>query len=294
MEEPRFTSDVERELERGRAYSRLGPGAGGVGRETEVIAAGYLERLRLGLGSPFRLIEYALAGSPSGEGGAGAVAWALLAATVDGVGYRVDPRAVAPTGDAAGSVRHLELVEGAVLGSPDPDAGVLAVRLAYAMAEAEGSVVSGLPARVAQAAALIRDRAVSREDARRLLRAAGGDTDPLTLVTVWRVERRFMVESPAVLSVGSQRERDAIALAPRLLDGVRSIGDRPRVGPLVPAPEARQHAAAVAGGGHLAGGGGGALRLPAADAHRGGAGSVPEAGDEGGGVGAGAVLQPTR
>jgi hypothetical protein len=240
MEEPRFTSNVERELERGRAYSGWVLERAESGVETAVIEAGYLERLRLGLGSPFRLIEYALQDPRLEKEVRERLAWSLLAATVDGVGYRVDPRAVAPTGDAAGSVRHLELIEGAVLRSPDPDAGVLAVRLAYAMAEAEGSVVSGLPARVAQAAALIRDRAVSREDARRLLRAAGGGTDPLTLVTVWRVERRFMVESPAVLSVGSQRERDAIALAPRLLDGVRSIGDRPRVGPLVPAPEARQ------------------------------------------------------
>jgi hypothetical protein len=238
MEEARFTSSVERELERGRAYAtwiaaQREPGL------SEVISAGYLERLRLGLGSPFRLIEYALQDPRLDREERDRLGWALLAGTLDGVGYRVDPRAVAPT-DVAGAVRHLELIEGAVLGSPDPDGGVLAVRLAYAMAEAEGSVASRLPSRVAQAAALIRDRAVSREDARRLLRAANGTTDPLTLVSIWRIERRFAVEAPAVLAVGSTRERDAIALAPRVLDGIRSIGDRPRVGPLVPAPESRQ------------------------------------------------------
>jgi hypothetical protein len=239
-EEPRFTSDVERELEAGRERAAWILSQTSGAADAVVIAAGYLERQRLGLGGPFRLIEYALQDPRLEKVDRERLAWSLLAGTLDGVGYRVDPRAVAPAGDAAGAVRHVELVEGAVLGSPDPDAGVLAVRLAYAMAEAEGIVPSGLPGRVAQAAALIRDRAVSREDARRLLRAAGRDTDPLTLVTVWRVERRFVVESPAVLAVGSGREREAIALAPRLLEGIRSIGDRPRVGPLIPAPDTRQ------------------------------------------------------
>jgi hypothetical protein len=239
-EAPRFTSDVERELERGRAYAAWVVSAQQEPGLSEVIAAGYVERLRLGLGSPFRLIEYALQDPRLAREERDRLGWALLAGTLDGTGYRIDPRAVAPTGDVAAAVRHLELIEGAVLGSPDPDGGVLALRLAYAMAEAEGSVASRLPSRVAQAAALVRDRAVSREDARRLLRAAGSGTDPLTLVSIWRVERRFVVEAPAVLAGGSTLEREAIALAPRLLDGIRSIGDRPRVGPLVPAPETRQ------------------------------------------------------
>jgi hypothetical protein len=240
MEEPRYTADVEREVQRGRQYAawvtspRLEPS------DTDAIAAGYLERLRLGLGSPFRLIEYALQDPRLERAERDRIGWALLAATADGRGYRVDPRAVSPTGDAASAVRHLELIEGAILESPDPDAGVLALRLAYAMAEAEGSVPLRLPSRVAQAAALVRDRAVSQEDARRLLRAAGSDTDPLTLLMVWRVDRQFQVEAPAVLAVGSASEREAAALAPRLLEGIRSIADRPRVGPLIPAPEMRQ------------------------------------------------------
>jgi hypothetical protein len=240
MEEQRYTADVERELERGRQFAawvtspRLEPS------DADAIAAGYLERLRLGLGSPFRLIEYALQDPRLERAERDRIGWALLAATADGRGYRVDPRAVSPTGDMASAVRHLELIEGAILESPDPDGGVLALRLAYAMAEAEGSVPLRLPARVAQAAALIRDRAVSREDARRLLRAAGSETDPLTLVMVWRVDRQFRVEAPAVMTLGTVMEREASALAPRLLEGIRSIADRPRAGPLIPAPEMRQ------------------------------------------------------
>lgn len=241
VDEGGFASDVERDLGEARAYaahllteSRLEPTA------TEAIAVGYLERHRLGLGSPFRLIEYSLQDPRLEKEVRERLAWALLAATLDGTGYRVDPRAVATDGDVGAAVRHLELIEGAVEGAPAPDGGVLATRLAYAMAAAESSVSSRLPLRVSQAAALIRDRAVAQEDARRLLRAAGGRYDPLSLVTVWRVERRFVVEAPTVLPVPSDVEQDAIALAPRLLEGIRSIAERPRVGPLVPAPEARQ------------------------------------------------------
>ena len=236
-----FASDVERELDRGRAYaSELVTRARVAPEPSGAVAVGYLERHRLGLGSPFRLIEYALQDPRLEKAQREQLAWSLLAATVDGTGYRVDPRAMVVEGDLAGAVRHLELIEGAIEAAPDPEGGVLAVRLAYAMAAAENTIRAAVPARVSQAAALIRDRAVAREDARRLLRAAGTGTDPLSLVSVWRVERRFRVEAPTVLPVASDVEQDAIALAPRLLEGIRTIHNRPRVGPLVPAPEARQ------------------------------------------------------
>jgi hypothetical protein len=238
-EETRFAADVERELERGREYAAQVASARSLPAPADRIGAGYLERHRLGLGSPFRLMEYALQDPRLEPAERDLIGWALLAATLDGAGHRVDPRALVP-GDPAAAARHLELIEGTILGAPNADGGVLAVRLAYAMAQAEASVPSGLPGRVAQGAALVRDRAVSREDARRLLRAAGREVDPLSLVMVWRVERRFMVEAPAILTAGSPMEREAIALAPRLLEGVRAIGDRPRVGPVVPTPEARQ------------------------------------------------------
>jgi hypothetical protein len=239
-EETRFAADVERELERGREFAVRVSSSPSLPQPADRLGAGYLERHRLGLGSPFRLIEYALQDPRLEPEERDRVGWALLAATLDGSGYRVDPRVLLP-GDPAAATRHLELIEGTILGAPNADGGVLAVRLAYAMAQAEASVPSGLPGRVAQSAALIRDRAVSRDDARRLLRAARRDQDPLALVMVWRVERRFNVEAPAALAAGSPREREAIALAPRLLEGIRTIGDRPRVGPVVPTPEARQY-----------------------------------------------------
>jgi len=241
IDESGFASDVERELDRGRAYaSQLIADSREEPTAEVAIAVGYLERLRLGLGSPFRLIEYSLQDSRLDREMREQLAWSLLAATLDGEAYRVDPGAVAVDGDFQSAIRHLELVEGAIAGARDADAGALAVRLAYSMASAESAVSRRLTRQVAEAAALIRDRSLAQQDVRRLLRAAGGEHDPRSLVTVWRVERRFAVEAPSSLPLARQVERDAIDMAPRLLDAIRDIHDRPRLGPVVPAPETRQ------------------------------------------------------
>ncbi|NIP82696.1 MAG: hypothetical protein GWM90_27145, partial [Gemmatimonadetes bacterium] len=227
-----FASDVDRELDRGRAHaSRLVAGSRVAPTVEEAIEAGYLERLRLGLGSPFRLIEHSLQDPRLPRERRERLAWALLAATVDGAGYRIDPRDLG-AGDVGAAARHLELVEGAIGEAAHPGAGMLAVRLAYAMAAAESTVPDRLKDRLARVAALIHDRAVSRSDARRLLRAAGSDTDPMALLTVWRVERRFQVERPAGPAV-AEVEREAVALAPRLLQAIRRIPEGRPVGPVV-------------------------------------------------------------
>jgi hypothetical protein len=235
-----YSADVDRELDRGRDLAvELVTSAASAPTAEEAIAVGYLERLRLGMGSPFRLIEYSLQDPRLAKEDRERLAWALLARTLDGASYRVDPRALGQRGQVEQAARHLELVEGAVRGSADPDGGMLAVRLAYAMAAAERSVSESLRDRMSKAAALVRDRVQSRADAERLLRAAGDRTDPMSLLTVWRVERRFHVERPSPLAPPSSVERDAIALAPRLLESIRSLDSRPRAGPVIPADEPR-------------------------------------------------------
>lgn len=237
-----IASDVERELERGRSYATAliaqvedAPGA------QDAIAAGYLERLRLGLGSPFRLIEHSLQDPRLDRELRERLAWALLARTLDGESYRVDPRAFGERDpDLAG--RHMALIEGAIHGSADPDGGMLAVRLAYAMAAAESSVSESFQKRASQVASLVRDHALSQKDASRLLRAAGDATDPLALLTVWRVERKFDVERPGLLAPSAAVERDAVARAPRLLESIREIRHRPRAGPLVSRTEPSRRA----------------------------------------------------
>ncbi len=238
-----FGRDAGAELDGGRRYAAALVSQTRVSASpAQAIQLGYLERARMGLGSPFRLMEYALEDPRLAKPEREALAWALMAGALDGTGYRVDPRTLSVDGDPESGARQLELIEGAIGSAADPDAGELALRLAFGMAAAEGTVPATLPLRAAHATALLRDRVVSRKDARHLLEVAEGDSapDPLKLLTVWRVNRRFRVESPTILPVSADAEREAIALAPRLLEGIRSIHDRPRVGPLNPAPEPRQ------------------------------------------------------
>src|SRR5919109_1471906 len=55
------------------------------------IALGYLERLRLGLGSPFRLADYALSDPRLDDSTRTRVAWAILARLRRGDAYVIDP-----------------------------------------------------------------------------------------------------------------------------------------------------------------------------------------------------------
>jgi hypothetical protein len=198
-----------------------------------VLPLGYLERLRLGLGSPFRLIDLALHDPRLSEPVRVRTARALLARTLDRQLYQIDPAVLDLVGLAgsewvAGVGRyHLRLIDDAISESPDPRAGELAVRLAYTLAAAEGSVDAGAPALVAQAAALIRDRELARADARRLLRAAQeAGKDPVALVASWRSERRFEVEQPPLTPLGSEAEREAIEFSLRLARAVQALSPR--------------------------------------------------------------------
>ncbi len=196
---------------------------------SEVVALGYLERARLGLGSPFRLAEYALDDPRLDSLYQRRVAWAVLARVSARQDYDVDPAALDGV-DMHRSLRadgaaHLRLIQGVVRAARDPRAGELAVRLAYALAAAEGSVSRAGPGVAAQAAALARDRELAHDDVRRLLAAADrADADPLALLRRWRVERRFAVEQPLAGAIGIDAEAEAIELAPRLVEAVRQIG----------------------------------------------------------------------
>jgi hypothetical protein len=197
------------------------------------IPLGYLERLRVGLGSPFRLIDHALR-DPRLPGPLRVrTAQALLARTLDRQTYQVDPAVLDLVGLAgsewvAGVGRyHLRLIDDAISEAPDPRAGELAVRLAYSLAAAAGSVGEEAPGLIAQAAALIRDRELARGDARRLVRAAQAEgLDPVQLVAAWRGERSFEVERPPLSPLAPEVEREAIEFALRLSRAVHALGPR--------------------------------------------------------------------
>jgi hypothetical protein len=211
-----------------RAAAVEGSGAG-VTSET-AIALGYLERLRIGFGSPFRLMDYALRDPRLDDAARRRVAWALLARVLDGAAYQLDPIALDRIGlawqeTAPGTGHHhVRLIESTIRESRDPRGGELAVRLGYALASAEGSLSERAPSVAAKAAALVRDRAVARTDALRLLRAAEQEgADPLDLLARWRADRLFEVELPHGLQMNADVEREAMEVAPRIAQALRSL-----------------------------------------------------------------------
>lgn len=203
----RTAPDFSRDLARGAGYAeRLGDqqaSAGAAMPDHEVIAAGYLERLRLGVGSPFRLMEYALLDPRLPSGTRDPLVWALLDATQAGRGYEIDPQALIRIGtntrgrDEVATRMHLRLIEDALRGAGDPRAGELAVREAYRLATASHAVAPAAPVLAASVAALARDRELARRDAERLLAAAArSGKHPFAIIMEWRKQRRFQVEAP--------------------------------------------------------------------------------------------------
>lgn len=228
--------EASRELERGRnaaaRWIAAGRGIAAPSDET-VLALGYLERLRLGLGSPFRLAEQALVDLRLPPTDREALAWAILARTYERESYEIDGAAldrIVPRRGLAGrspGTLHLDLIAGAIREAPDARSGELAVRLAYALAAGEGSVDARAPEIAARAAALLRDREIARTDVVELLRAAERENvDPLVLLVRWRAERRFRVEAPPLEPIPPAAELHALELAPRLARGVREAGLR--------------------------------------------------------------------
>jgi hypothetical protein len=228
--------DVRRELDAGRqvlggwlAVER----AGQVPGDEAVIGLGYAERLRLGMGSPFRLVDAVLRDPRLSEETRRQVAWALLARTLSGESYEVDAMALDRAGLGHVSSwpglgrHHLKIIESAIVESRDPRGGELAVRLAYKLAAMEGSVSAQAPRSAARVAALIRDRELARADVARLFRSAEAvQGDPLRAIARWRSERWFLVEEPVMAGLPEQVERDALELAPKLAQALRSLTPR--------------------------------------------------------------------
>jgi hypothetical protein len=228
--------DVRRELEQGRAALSgwlAVERAGELPPDEAVIGLGYLERLRLGMGSPFRLVESALRDPRLSDEMRHRIAWALLARTLSGEAYEIDAAALDRAGH--GQVanwpglgrHHLRIIESAIAESRDPRGGELAVRLAYKIAAMEGSVSAQAPRTVARAAALVRDRELARNDVARLLRSAEAvQGDPLRAIARWRAERWFAVEAPAMTALPEAVEREALELAPKLAQALRMLTPR--------------------------------------------------------------------
>jgi hypothetical protein len=225
-------TEAEAELQRGGAYVDWILARQAVKPERlsaqEVVVLGYVERLRLGLGSPFRLADQALNDPRLDDTVRHRAAAALLHQAGEGWSYRLDHRALALIGgDSAGraegtAARHLELISDGVSAAAHPRVGELAVRAGYTLAAAEGLVAAHAPTLAAHAAALIRDRELARRDVQRLLAEADAtDRHPLVLLREWRAGLRFEVEAPTAIEPPASFEVHAAPAALRLHAAIR-------------------------------------------------------------------------
>jgi hypothetical protein len=225
--EPTLAPSVHRGLESGRDRTEqwIAEARSPHVSPSTAISLGYLERLQLGMGSPFRLADQALRDPRLGETNRRDVAWAILARTLAGEAYRVDPAVFGGAVlDAMTRSQHLDAVDAAIRDALDPRAGEMAVRFAYKRAVDDGVVRTELLPIIARATALVRDRELARSDVMRLLEAASDNyADPLSLIPSWREEHRFAVEAPPIATRTVETERAAGEQAEHVVRIVRSI-----------------------------------------------------------------------
>jgi hypothetical protein len=205
-------------------------------RARAALALGYLERLRLGLGSPFRLADFALNDVRLDQTTRERVAWEILARLRRGDAYVVDSRVADGFGPFANGkvegAQHVALIERAVASASDPRAGELAVRIAYALAAGERTIADRGDLVAIQVAALMRDRLLAQRDLRQLLSdARSRHTDPLMEVTRRRAERELAVEQPAGQPLPEALQVEAMQTAPRLLASIRGLSVQPSPDP---------------------------------------------------------------
>ncbi|HWC45801.1 MAG TPA: hypothetical protein VG868_06775, partial [Casimicrobiaceae bacterium] len=188
------------------------------------VAIGYLERLRLGLGSPFRLVDYALSDPRLDDSTRSRVAWALLARLRRGDAYVIDS-AVAPAfGPQGRGTEQLALIQRTIESAGDPRVAELSVRLAFALAASEQTIAEQGDLVATQVAALVRDRVLARADLRDLLHDADvRHLDPLAELVRRRRARSFAIEQPPAAELDESLQSEALAAVPKLLDSIRAV-----------------------------------------------------------------------
>lgn len=194
--------------------------------EHDALAILYLDRVRLGLGSPFRAIEYALRDKDVPTLMRRPLAMAMLAEVLLGNVYRTPTEAFAVLvgSDAQGMAAHRALIEDVTNEAEDPRIAEIALRYAYQIAIARGSVSSRGSAVIVTAVAQARDRALARRDVEALVRdARKQNMDALDLLPMWRVARRFEVEHPLQDPPSREDDRAAVRLMPSLLERITEL-----------------------------------------------------------------------
>lgn len=188
------------------------------------VALGYLERLRLGLGSPFRLADYALSDPRLDDSTRSRLAWALLARLRRGDAYVIDSAVATAFGPRGRGADQLALIQRTIEGAGDPRVAELSVRLAFALAASEQTIAEQGDLVATQVAALVRDRVLARADLRDLLHDADvRHLDPLAELVRRRRARVFAVEQPPAAQLDESLQSEALAAVPKLLDSIRAV-----------------------------------------------------------------------
>lgn len=217
-----------------------------------VVAIGYLERLRLGLGDPFRLVDFALADPRLDDSTRTRVAWAILARLRRGDAYVIDSSVGSAFGATSHGVAQLALIQKTIESARDPRVAELTVRLAFALAAGEQTVVEQSDVVATQVAALVRDRVLARSDLRELLHDAGvRQLDPLAELVRRRRDRSFAVEQPPGAVLDDALQAEAMDDVPRLLESIRSISQA-SIAPATPHATAQSPLLGTATAQHLA------------------------------------------
>ena len=188
------------------------------------IAWGYSERMRLGLQSPFFLIEAASRDPRLTPDEQRTVSWALLATLLRGESHQLDPAALDRISRATNTTgeSHLALIESSIRAAEDPRVAELALRFAYVLAAAERVIDASAPTIVAQASALVADREIARREAAQLLRTAQAGS-PVEAIADARRRRGLYVERPVLMTPSRALEHEAIESVPALLAEIRTL-----------------------------------------------------------------------
>ncbi len=194
------------------------------------VELGYLERLRIGLGSPFRLADEALHDPRLDSASRSRTARAILGRLSRGDAYVVDESVLDGSGPwttegrgATGSA-HVALIEHTIRAASDPRAGELAVRLAYTLAAASGTISSASVPVATQVAALLRDRELSLRDVRDVIDdAAERHEDVMGVLVARRAAHTLRVEQPTLAPLSSRLQLEAIASVPAVMRSLDSL-----------------------------------------------------------------------
>ena len=206
------------------AATRLNDRLGLESPAARALSLSYLERARLGLGSPYRLIEQAVRDPRLPDSLGQDVAWTIIDRLFDGSVYEIDARSLDLVSQPGAAAGHLAILNDVIGESDHPRVAEASLRIAYALAASSGATsLTSLPV-VAEAAAQVRDRALARRDIDRAARQAQRDGVSLVDEIIHlRATRELSVEQPLLEALAPADRAAAIDDAPELLRRIEAV-----------------------------------------------------------------------